>query len=477
MLRSVDTFDAAAFDIPILEASLMDPQQRLLLHAVADVHPVRGKTGKHAWGDTTGVFVGISSTDYHSLFASHKIAFSPYMGTGSTPSVAAGRLSYVFGLKGPALSIDTACSSSLVATHQAYCSLVSPPVSGCRAVSCGVSLMLAPSTTIVFAISGMLSADGRSKTLDAAADGYARGEACGVVSIAAKSDVADQQDGSLDNTMCIEGCAVNQDGRSSSLTAPNGPSQQQVIRDALMVAKCSSLDLACLELHGTGTLLGDPIEVGAIEAVFMATNISPNVDHPLSLEAAKTAVGHTETAAGVIGLLHAGHGLTRCVSSALLHLRTVSLHVWGVMTKHTARAERGFHLGRETAAACNLRSVAGVSAFAFQGTNAHVVMAGKSCAKASHSSQAPPMRNTWYSSSWLARPPAAPFVAASSLENSLVLSAMLGVPSATLLDHCIMGRILLPAAAFVEVALGGAKGCIAGAGARESIIALTAVTI
>lgn len=254
-------FDPAAFGVAAQEAVLMDPQQRLLLEGVAEVH------ASGALSSDAGVYVGIAHPDYAEL-AKEFGGISSFSATGSAISVAAGRLSYVFGLQGPSVAMDTACSSSLVAATMA---LVDMRVGTCPVAlvggawfdwlvvesstyipSSGTKLMLTPTTTAMFAKAGMLAYDGRCKTLDAAADGYVRGEACVVMALRACAD------GMLpEGTLAVfAGAASNQDARSSSLTAPNGRAQQAVMRAALRVADLQPDGVAMLQLHGTGTALG-----------------------------------------------------------------------------------------------------------------------------------------------------------------------------------------------------------------------------
>ena len=218
---SADLFDGSCFAVADAEAVLMDPQQRVLLEATAEVWSAA--EGSPVMRAKAGAFVGIAGTDYSTLVRMHVGGTSAFMGTGSTLSVAAGRLSYTFAMSGPAVSVDTACSSSLVGTHVA-CNSVA--LQECpAAVVCGVNLLLTPFISGVFSRAGMLSVEGRCKTLDASADGYVRGEAVRVLLLGSAGE-------QLQLRAVVRGSAVNQDGRSSSLTAPNGPAQQDVVRSA-----------------------------------------------------------------------------------------------------------------------------------------------------------------------------------------------------------------------------------------------------
>ena len=251
-LSSPAAFDAAAFNTSAAEAVFMDPQQRLLLQTAAEaltcaqllggnIAPNGAKQAKR----NVGIFVGVSSSDYEKLVMRHTQGVTAYTATGRAASVTSGRLSYTFGLKGPSVTVDTACSSSLVSLHMAYNSLMLGQCSA--ACNSGVNVMISPETPAAFQKAGMLSADGRCKTLDSHADGYVRAEACGsmVVQVAGEARPSAV-------VAVFRGSAVNQDGRSSSLTAPNGPSQQGVIRQALQASALEPSDVQALQLHGTG---------------------------------------------------------------------------------------------------------------------------------------------------------------------------------------------------------------------------------
>ena len=236
--------------------------------------------------------------------------------TGSALSVAAGRLSYTYGFKGPSVAVDTACSSSLVGAHMARISMAQ---GGCStAAAAGIKLILTPITSAMFNRAGMLTADGRCKTLDAAADGYVRGEA--VVSLVLQQLSTDAAAGGSSAALCfLAGTAVNQDGRSSTLTAPNGPAQQATVRQALASGGLAAAAIGAVQLHGTGTPLGDPIEVGALAAILAAGR-----GRQVVLAAGKTSMGHTEPAAGLVGLAHASQALAAALVQPILHLHKVS---------------------------------------------------------------------------------------------------------------------------------------------------------
>jgi acyl transferase domain-containing protein/acyl carrier protein len=361
-LCHIDAFDPDAFNISTAESALIDPQHRMLLEAVWTIKAAVQTTPS----EYAGVIVGISGNEY-SRIIDH---ISPYTATGGALSVACGRLSYAFGLQGVCLSIDTACSSSLVGTHVALKSIASGESKSVSA--CGVNVTLSALTTALFTKAGMLAHDGRCKTLDASADGYVRGEACVTLELRLVCTSTESDQGSI----CAS--AVNQDGRSSSLTAPNGPSQQRALRAALRVAGRHGGTMAGLELHGTGTPLGDPIEVGAAHAVLIENVEEIRCSSPI-LSGMKPFTGHTEPAAGVVGIVNAIHQIGKQAARFIIHLQRLNPHLLTVSSaqKHTKTAFRFSYprLDSPAAVAAARRSIAiGVSAFAFQGTNAHAVI-------------------------------------------------------------------------------------------------------
>jgi 3-oxoacyl-(acyl-carrier-protein) synthase/acyl carrier protein len=360
-LSNVDRFDAGFFGISPREAVSLDPQQRLLLEVSWEALEHAGLSPDRLMGSRSGVFVGISTTDYAQLFTkmNDPAKLDAYMGTGNSLSVAAGRLSYVLGLQGPCLSVDTACSSALVAVHLACNSLRRGEC--CTALAGGVNLILIPDITINFCRARMLATDGRCKTFDGAADGYVRGEGAGVVVLKRLSDA--QADG--DRVLAvIRGSAVNQDGRSSGLTVPNGPAQEALIEEALQSAGIASGDVSYVEAHGTGTSLGDPIEMHALKAVF---GDRPS-DDPLVVGSVKTNLGHLEAAAGVAALIKVVLSMQHGEIPPHLHFKALNPHIaldGFPMTVPTERTPWNARSGRR---------VAGVSSFGFSGTNAHLVV-------------------------------------------------------------------------------------------------------
>ena len=289
----MDRFDAAFFGISPREAESLDPQQRLLLEVAHEAFEGGGVAGDQLLGSSTGVFVGLANGDYYCLLTGHcRERIDAYMGTGTSPNSAAGRVSYVFGLRGPCVAIDTACSSSLVAIHLACQALRHGECQ--MALAGGVNVMLTPDMSITFSKAHMLCADGRCKTFDADANGYVRGEGVGLLLLKRLSDALADGDRIL---AVIGGSAVNHAGASGGLTVPNGPAQQEVIRRALEWARLRPEEVDYLEAHGTGTPLGDPIEVGAIGAVFAGRS------RPLWMGSVKTNLGHLEAAAGIAGVM------------------------------------------------------------------------------------------------------------------------------------------------------------------------------
>ena len=357
-LKEVADFDAAFFGISPREAKSLDPQQRLLLEISWEAIENAAQDPAALSGSATGVFIGISTNDYGRLLEKSQEAVN-HFSTGNSFSTAAGRLSYTLGLTGPSLAIDTACSSSLVAVHTACQSL---RLGECdRALAGGVNLILTPDNSVILSRSQMLAADGRCKTFDAAANGYVRGEGCGVILLKRLSDAIADGD-PIQAT--ILGSAVNQDGRSNGLTAPNGLAQQKVIQSALNNARITAAEIDYVEAHGTGTPLGDPIELKALQEV-----IKPNrpLERPLWVGSVKTNIGHLEAAAGIAGLIKVVLALRHRKIPAHLHLEQPTPHFdWvGLEVARRSRAwpESKIKLGK-----------AGVSSFGFSGTNAHVIL-------------------------------------------------------------------------------------------------------
>ena len=260
------------------------------------------------------------SDDYKLLQTKHSIDLSTYFGTGTSNSIAAGRIAYFLGSEGPTMSVDTACSSSLVAVHLACQSLKTGDSS--LALASGVNLLLSPELSISFSQANMLAPDGRCKTFDASANGYVRSEGCGVVVLKRLEDAQANGDNILG---VIKGTAINQDGASNGLTAPNGLAQEAVIQRALDVAQIQPQDVSYVEAHGTGTPLGDPIEVNALEAVY---GINRDDTNPLTVGSVKTNFGHTEGAAGIAGLMKVVLSLQHGYIPRHIFISKISTHIW-----------------------------------------------------------------------------------------------------------------------------------------------------
>ncbi len=369
-LDNLDRFDAAFFRISPVEAQLLDPQQRLILETSwraledAGIDPDRLKDSR------TGVYAGISNNDYRGLIleASENAgpaepAASLYAVTGTSLNTAIGRVAFALGLGGPAMAVDTACSSSLVATHQAVTGLQRGDAD--LALAGGVNIILSGRLLEFRANAGMLSPDGQCKTFDASANGYVRGEGCGIVVLKRLAD-AEADGDRIWGT--IRGSALNQDGASAGLTVPNGAAQERVIRAALQRAGVQPSDIDYLEAHGTGTEVGDPIEIDATAAVYGAGR---DMDRPLLIGSVKTNIGHLESAAGVAGLIKTVLAINRGVIPRHLHFHNpnpemdwerLPLQVTSSPTPWPARNSRP--------------RLAGVSGFGWSGTNAHVVLEG-----------------------------------------------------------------------------------------------------
>ncbi|MBI1357397.1 MAG: SDR family NAD(P)-dependent oxidoreductase [Acidobacteria bacterium] len=359
-VEGIDLFDASFFGISPREAASLDPQQRLLLEVAWEAVERAGIAPHSLNGSATGVFVGLSTTDYGTLQlkAGDPSAIDLYFGTGNAISVAAGRVSYVLGLQGPCVALDTACSSSLTAVHMACQSL---RLGECElALAGGVNAILTPDALINFSQAHMMALDGRCKTFDASADGFVRGEGCGLLVLKRLSDAVRDGDPVL---AVVRGSAVNQDGRSNGLTAPNGPSQEAVLRAALRRAGVQPAEVGYVEAHGTGTSLGDPIEIQALSAV-----LGEGREQPLLVGSIKTNVGHLEAAAGVAGLMKTVLALGEGRIPASLHLVTPNPHIaWDRLPVEVATALTPWPESYE-------RRLAGVSGFGISGTNAHVVV-------------------------------------------------------------------------------------------------------
>ncbi len=379
-IEDIDLFDPQFFSISPKEAVELDPQQRLLLEISWQALEHAGISAASLAGSRSGVYAGISTFDYQQLLArGGEAAIGPYAGTGNAHSAAVGRVSFVLGLEGPSLAVDTACSASLVALSQAC--------QGLRAGDCdlalagGVNAILTPEATIYFSRGRFMAPDGRCKTFDARGDGYVRGEGCGMVVLKRLSDA--ERDG--DRVLAVvRGAAVNQDGASSGLTVPNGPAQERVIGQALSRAGVGPDEIAYVEAHGTGTPLGDPIEV---QALHNALGRAHSKAAPLLTGSVKTNIGHLESAAGIAGVIKVVLSMNRGLIPAQLHFQTPSPKIaWDDVNIQVVSKARSWPQGRR---------LAGISSFAFQGSNAHVILEDYGSATTEKAALSPRVPVTW----------------------------------------------------------------------------------
>ena len=366
LTQPIQDFDASFFHISPREAEMLDPQQRLLLeltwealeHANIDPHSLAESL--------TGVYMGMCSHDYKDLLdraaeQAGEAFHSINVATGNAFSTASGRISYLLGLQGPNLSIDTACSSSLVSVHEACKSLRIGESN--LALAGGVNVILSPDVSINFSQGKMLSPDGNCKTFDEKANGYVRGEGCGIVVLKRLSDAI--ADGDLIHAV-IRGSAVNQDGASSGLTVPNGPAQERLIKQALTQAQVDANDVSYIEAHGTGTQLGDPIEFGALGNVYGKNRKESDV---YTVGTAKVNIGHLEGAAGIAGLIK--------VILSLRHETLPPHRNFDTINPKIDLAKARAHISTQIKSWKRnelMPRIAGLSSFGFSGTNAHLII-------------------------------------------------------------------------------------------------------
>ncbi len=359
-LADVDKFDPDFFGISPREAARMDPQQRLMLETAWEALEHAGISPDGLRGGDAGVFIGIGNTDYTRMLCHDIAAIDRYDGTGGTLSFAANRFSYFLDLHGPSLGMESACSSSLVALHTACKSLRDGETS--LAIMGGVNLVLSPDMTVAFSQARMMSPTGRCRAFDAAADGYVRGEGCGVLILKRHGDAV--RDG--DNILAlIRGSAINQDGTSNGITAPNGAAQQAVIRKACESAGIAPGLISYVEAHGTGTKVGDPIEIRALKAVLSEGRPEGLRCH---IGSVKTNIGHLEAAAGMAGLLKTVLMLQHKEIAPHLHLHALNPYISFAGTPLDIPTVRTPWNAGDTP------RIAGVSGFSFGGTNCHVIL-------------------------------------------------------------------------------------------------------
>ncbi|NOV00847.1 type I polyketide synthase [Paenibacillus planticolens] len=358
-LNQIDGFDYPFFSLSYREAIRMDPQQRLLLEVAWEALMDAGISPESLANTRSGVFIGISNSDYgrRELEAADELHIHSVV--GSALCIAANRLSYFLGLQGPSMAIDTACSSSLVAVHQACCSIWSGESQ--QAIAGGVNVILSNAVTSSLSKAGMLAADDRCKTFDIRADGYVRGEGCGIVILKPLTRALADGD---EVYAVIPGSAVNQDGRSNGITAPNQSAQEKLLRSAYANAGIQPCQLGYIEAHGTGTYLGDPIEVKALGQVLAQECGRTDT---VFLGSVKSNIGHLESAAGIAGLIKTALIMKHGIIPSSLHFQK-----WNPEIPHES-----FPFVVPTQCA-DLRSgkevYAGVSSFGFGGTNAHIVL-------------------------------------------------------------------------------------------------------
>ncbi len=374
-LGDVSGFDPQFFGISPREAGFMDPQQRLLLETTWEAFEDAGLPPTEWAHHKVGVFVGLFTHDYENIHmrTSERGLYSPHSATGMSTTIAANRLSYAFDFMGPSMVIDTACSSSLVAVHLACRSLQSGESE--VAVAAGVNLQLTPEMTMTLCNASMLSPDGRCKSFDARANGYARADGAGVVVL--KTLAAAQADGDLIYAV-VEGSAVNQDGRSKGITVPNRQSQQTVTRDALAQAGLAGKQISYVEAHGTGTPVGDPIEANALGAV-----LGDGRDDAAAcvIGSVKSNFGHTESAAGVAGLIKIALMQHNGKIPPNLHFETPNPDIpFESLQLRVPTALEEWPADQDD------RRYAGINSFGFGGTNAHAVV-GKAPARTTNDTQ------------------------------------------------------------------------------------------
>jgi phthiocerol/phenolphthiocerol synthesis type-I polyketide synthase C len=358
-LGDVSGFDATFFGISPREAAQMDPQQRLLLEMTWEAFENAGIKPSAVKGNKCGVFIGVSSVDYSMRFTDDLGAIDSTVATGNTSSIAANRISYLFDLKGPSMSIDTACSSSLVAFHQACQSIASGETS--MAISGGVGLLLHPYGFIAFSKASMLSRKGVCSVFDAAADGYVRSEGGGIFVLKEYEQALADGDPIL---AVVAGTNVNSDGKKSGLTVPSAVAQSALLTEAYAKAGISPSDISYLEAHGTGTPVGDPIEAKALANAL--GQLRPK-DKPLLIGSIKSNLGHMEAASGVAGLVKALYCIKHRMVPASINFNTPNPNIpfrdWNLLVA-----------SQNTALPASGRIVVGVNGFGFGGTNAHVIL-------------------------------------------------------------------------------------------------------
>lgn len=363
-IENIDKFEPECFGISPREALFIDPQQRLLLEVTWEALEDGGQVISEFKGTNTGVFVGISTTDYSQIQSSpnDRRSIDAHSATGGAASMAANRISYCFDLHGPSFSVDTACSSSLVATHLACASIWSKECD--QAVSAGVNLMIAPWTFISFSKLSLLSPDGRSRAFDADANGYVRGEGAGAVLLKPLSRAVADGDPVY---AVIRACGINQDGHTSGITVPNQDAQEALLRSTYKLAHISPDDVQYVETHGPGTVIGDPIEARALGNVLCENRLAGS---QCVLGSLKPNIGHLEAGAGIAALIKAALVVKHKMIPPNLHFDHPNPSI------DFEDLQLRIPLTLEPISDGAGQVVAGVNSFGFGGTNAHVVITG-----------------------------------------------------------------------------------------------------
>jgi acyl transferase domain-containing protein len=357
-----DLFDPKFFGIAPAEATAIDPQHRLLLETAWEAIEDSGINPTALTGSKTGVFVGIYNTDFFGYLAARcsREQITPYFASGLSHAVAAGRISYLLGLRGPSMAVDTSCSSSLMAVHLACQSL--RRAESDLALAGGANLILIPEVTIALSRSRMMSPEGRCKVFSDRANGYVRSEGSGIVVLKRLSEAIEDRDRILG---VIRGTAVNHVGKGSGLMAPLARSQEAVMRDALLDAGMRPDEIQYVEAHGTGTAVGDPVEIAALAGVFADR---PTGVEPLRVGSVKSNLGHMESAAGIAGLLKLVLALRHKEIPASLHLEQPSRRIdWSTIPIQLCTSRQPWPASAGKRAGC-------VNSFGFSGANVHAVV-------------------------------------------------------------------------------------------------------
>jgi len=458
-MLNVERFDAAAFGISSSEAAAMDPQQRLLLEGSYMAMHSAGGTRPTVLRSMTGVAVALHALDFGSIYGSRVLGRSPYATTAASLAVAAGRISYVFGMNGPSRALETGCSASLVAAHTASHSLRARESTA--ELIAGVNLLLAPHGTIGCAAAGMTSATGKCHVFDARADGYVKGEAmcCLVMAPAETADGVFSSSRKVGHGRLL-GSGVEQDGRSASLVAPNGAAQVGLMTRAAVRAGVASNSIALFEAHGTGTALGDPVEVRSISAQVKSQTMAGSglCTSPAALGGGKASYAHSETAAGLHGVMKAVHALHSNAVAPNARLRVLSAHVALQRAKGSPMLYFGVQLSRLPSCSrkheAEFGRAAGINSFGYAGTIAHALVGcHATCApKPLPMSDGPILTRRFFPWRVVPHPLLTTSAALTQVDGHLVLHTAERARLRELVhDHRIRERVVVPAAALLEM--------------------------